>query len=811
MSIDRATVPATTTAPTTEADPACIVQGAGYRFSVLTDRLIRMEWSDDDTFVDLPTQLVERRRFPVPTFTVRDQPGSLEIWTEFLHLRYDKRPFSPGGLSVNLRRPVQPDHRTRWRYASHNDTPGGHGNLGGTARTLDDVDGARQLEPGLFSTHGYAVIDDTSSVLRTEEGWVEPRPHTGTDLYLFGYGREFRAGLRDFFRLTGPSPLLPRAALGNWWSRFHRYTADDYLDLMDRFAAEGIPFSVAVLDMDWHPVDIDPSLGNGWTGYTWDTQLFPDPPAFLDALHRRGLAVSLNVHPADGVRRHEAAYPQVARDLGIDPDTGLEIAFDITSREFVESYFSRLHHPHEDIGVDFWWIDWQSGTTTRMAQLDPLWMLNHLHYHDAARDDRRPLILSRYAGLGSHRYPVGFSGDTIASWASLDFQPYFTATAANVGYFWWSHDIGGHGSGAKDNELAVRWYQFGVFSPICRLHSSNSPFNSKEPWRFEPATADILTRYLRLRHQLIPYLHSAMWDAHTEGVPLMRPMYHDHPDASEAYEVDNQYLFGPDLLVAPVTTPADPDTHLAQIPGWLPEGTWYDYFTGHRYEGGRTLTFHRTLEQLPVLARAGAIIPLAADPMADATVNPDGLELRIFPGGSGRCLLQEDDGGGAPAPADRQQTSIGFDWRVRDEFTADAELIILPPSGTDVLTERTLTLSLVGIADLAHASYRMPGGSAAVELTPSSTDHEVRLELGPVDLGSGLTVSLERLRGRPPATAERIFALLDQAEVSYELKDRILQVVEQLDGHARTGALHGLRAPDTLYGAVLEILASETS
>src|SRR3954468_7375767 len=584
------------------ADPRAVVQGPGYRFTVLTSRLLRMEWDERDRFVDLPTQLVVSRRFPVPEFTVHESETTLDIWTEHLHLTYVKGRFSRAGLAVSLRRRAQPGHRTTWHYDDPPDDRGGwHGNLRGTVRTLDDVDGACELEPGLLAPYGYAVISDSGSVQLTEDGWFAPRAddpeQAGEDLYFFGYGRDYQAALRDYFRLTGPNPLLPRWALGNWWSRYHRYTADEYLALMDRFAAERIPFSVAVLDMDWHLVDIDPEIGSGWTGYTWDTRLFPDPAAFLRSLHERGLAVALNVHPADGVRRHEQAYPDVARDLGLDAASGLEVAFDISSRKFTDSYLERLHHPHEDLGVDLWWLDWQSGGVTKVPGLDPLWMLNHVHYVDSGRKGRRPLTFSRYAGLGSHRYPIGFSGDTVATWASLDFQPYFTATAANVGYFWWSHDVGGHLGGVKDPELATRWYQLGVFSPINRLHSSNSPFNSKEPWRFGPHAEAVMTRFLRLRHELVPYLYTASWAAHTDGEAGVRPMYHDHPHADEAYDVPNQYLFGPDLLVAPITSPVDRQTRLGAVTAWLPPGRWVDFFTGRRYEGGRRLVLHRTLEE----------------------------------------------------------------------------------------------------------------------------------------------------------------------------------------------------------------------
>ena len=412
-----------------------IIEGPGFRITVLTSRLIRLERSEDSRFVDRPTQLVRNRRFEVPEFTVAEGDGSLDLWTSHLHLHYDQQPLTPAGLSVSMRQRAQDSHRTTWHYGDPPYSEDGRGsNLGGTVRTLDDIDGAVPLEPGLLSSSGYAVVDDSASLLLTDDGWAQPRPGPGTDLYFFGYGRDHQAALRDFFALTGPNPLLPRWALGNWWSRYHRYTDDEYLNLVDRFTAAGIPFSVGVLDMDWHLVDIDPALGTGWTGYTWNPELFPDPAGFLRELHRRGLRVSLNVHPADGVRRHEAAYPAMARELGLDPERGLEIALDVTSREFVDAYFRHLHHPHERIGVDLWWLDWQSGAYTRVAGLDPLWMLNHLHYLDSGRDGRRPLTFSRYAGLGSHRYPIGFSGDTVATWDSLDFQPFFTATAANVGY-----------------------------------------------------------------------------------------------------------------------------------------------------------------------------------------------------------------------------------------------------------------------------------------------------------------------------------------------------------------------------------------
>ncbi|HEV2886028.1 MAG TPA: TIM-barrel domain-containing protein, partial [Jatrophihabitans sp.] len=585
------------------ADQRAIVQGPDYRITVLTDGLLRLERSAEGSFEDRASAFAINRDLPVPAFEVVETESHLEVLTDRLQLVYDRGPFSTSGLSVQVRGGVSTWHSV-WRYG---DQPAdGDGNLGGTARTLDMVDGRLPLEPGVLSRAGYAVIDDSGSPVLEDDGWVSPRSAEAEDLYVFGYGRDYPQALQALYALSGPQPLLPRWTLGNWWSRYHRYSAAEYLALLDRFADEGIPFSVAVLDMDWHLVDIDPRYGSGWTGYTWNSELFADPTAFLRDLHERGLMVTLNDHPADGVRAYEDAYPAMAKALGIDPASERPVAFDVTDPDFLQAYFEVLHRPLEDQGVDFWWLDWQQGPHSRIAGIDPLWMLNHFHFLDSARDGRRPLTFSRYAGPGSHRYPVGFSGDTITTWASLDFQPEFTSTASNIGYGWWSHDIGGHMGGLKDDELATRWVQLGVFSPINRLHSVLSPFTSKEPWQFGREAQQAMTSALRLRHRLLPYLHTMNHRAAHQGMPLVTPMYYQHPWAEEAYRARNQYFFGSQLMVAPITTPADRQLLLGAVTAWLPPGTWVDVFTELVYDGGREMLLHRGPDGIPVLARAGA-------------------------------------------------------------------------------------------------------------------------------------------------------------------------------------------------------------
>lgn len=328
------------------------VQGKNYRFTLLTPCLIRMEYREDGKFEDRPTQSVWNRRFDaVPHRLVKDGEG-FELFTDRMHVIYSGGPFSKNSLMVKAIGGLHP-FGANWYYGEED------GNLGGTARTLDGVNGACALQDGILSQNGCAVLDDSKSLILTEEGWIEPRQGEGVDIYLFAYGNDYKEALNDFYRLTGKTPMLPRYALGNWWSRYYAYTEDSYKELVTRFEKEEIPFSVGVIDMDWHLVeDVDPKYGSGWTGYTWNKNYFPDPERFMTWLHDHGMRITLNLHPADGIRAYEEAYPAIAAELGnVDTANEAPVDFDITSKKFLEAYFKCVLHPEEEKGVDFWWID----------------------------------------------------------------------------------------------------------------------------------------------------------------------------------------------------------------------------------------------------------------------------------------------------------------------------------------------------------------------------------------------------------------------------------------------------------------------
>ena len=772
-----------------------IIKGDKYRITVLTESLFRLEYSEDGIFLDKPTQTVLNRDFSEVSYKLKDEGDFIEIITSNAKLYYNKQKFSTNGLNIKIYG-TNMNYNSEWYYGK--EAP----NLGGTARTLDNVNGATELENGVISRNGFAVLDDSRSLIITED-YVKPRTNNTNDkdIYVFCHGHQYREALKDFYYLCGKTPLLPRFALGNWWSRYYRYSEESYMKLMDDFAREGIPFSVAVIDMDWHLVHIDKKYGSGWTGYTWNRELFPDPKRFLDNLHNRGMHITLNVHPAEGVRGFEDCYKAIGTHMGVDVDNEEPVEFDITNPKFMEYYFDDVHHPMEDEGVDFWWVDWQQGNTSKLEGLDPLWMLNHYHYLDNGRDGKRPMTFSRYAGPGSHRYPIGFSGDTHITWESLDFQPYFTATASNIGYGWWSHDIGGHMLGSMDEELEIRWYQFGVFSPIMRLHSSCNEFAGKEPWKFSMETHAVMNDFLRLRHRMIPYLYSMNYLA-SEGRPLMSPMYYDYPDEWDAYVVNNQYYFGTELLVAPITSKCIDGVNKAKVRVWLPKGTYFDIFNDTVYTGDRFINMYREKASMPVLAKAGAILPLTDEIYGqDFLNNPVNLTLSVYPGADNTFELYEDDG-------ETLEYKNGHYAKIKlINDNSNGEFIIKKPEGDiSVLPERrNIQIQFLATYDNVAKVYV---GETEVEAVYAYDEksHTFVVDIKDWDYTGDVKVVLARKHEiRPNDMQAAVYDILNAAEISYIEKEDVYRPIR--DGRSKDyilSELSGRNINSDVRDAVIE-------
>ncbi len=785
------------------ANPEAIICGKMFRITVLTSRLFRIEYNESGSFEDRATQIVINRQFPLAAFSVAESENTLTIQTDDITIQYDKQPFSSEGLTISLN-----GHKDiLWHYDPENPD-----NLMGTARTLDRIDGPCELEKGILSKNGIpTVLDDSASLIVSSSGEIIPRPEHYIDQYLFCYGlphndNDHKGALKAFYQLTGHTPLIPRFALGNWWSRYYAYTQEEYINLMKRFKDEGIPFSVAVLDIGWHLQDIDKKYGTGWSGYTWNEALFPDHVALLRHLHKEGLRVSLNLHPDEGIAAHEKPYKEMAEAMGIDPKTEETVKFDIANPQFIENYFKILHHPLEDEGVDFWWIDWQQGTSSSIPGLDPLWMLNHFHSVDNARRGNRPMIFSRYAGPGSHRYPLGFSGDTIMTWESLEFQPYFTATASNIGFGWWSHDIGGHMWGYRNSELYVRWMQLGVFSPINRLHSTISPFMNKEPWYYDKNTEYCLKKFLKLRHQLIPYLYSMNYRAHTEDEPLVQPLYYNFRSKLNGEEPEytcrNEYTFGTEMLISPITEPADKETLCGLARTYFPEGMWYDFFTNDRYLGEKILDVYRTAENMPVFVKAGGIIPLAVLEEVNEINNPKTLQLKVYAGADNTFTLYEDDGETEDYKKGMfAQTEITLKWGERPELT------ISRPKGDYVVGPRNFEIELIGISQNTDISITEDGIAK-----PCQVDWKNGvLFLSALEVSGELhIVFLSNVTLKPKDSLNHVESFLRFAEMDNRLKVDVFNAVKGVDTlEEQIEAVKKSEVSQSVKNGLLEILCAE--
>lgn len=620
------------------------------RFTVVADGLVRMEYAPDGKFTDDRSFIRYNREYPETDAKVTETDTDVTITTPKMTVEYKKgkKPFSADNLKITSAPGVKPFSWVPGQAQT--------ANLMGTTRTLDRWDGPdrlrknddgvwestpQSLEPGLLARDGWTLIDDSRGYLLDEDPqipWVKVRKGKkgAQDWYFLAYGDDYKGALKDFTTLSGKIPMPPRYAFGYWWSRWWAYSEHELRKLVDNFEAYGIPLEVLVIDMDWHYTDEE---HGGWTGWTWNRRLFPEPEKFINYLRDKNLKITLNLHPASGVKRFEASYPEIARENGVDPSTGKDIPWVSSDRRFVTSVFDHILDPMTKEGVSFWWLDWQQDLyDSKLDSLSNTWWLNHTFFNNMkSKSAGRPLIFHRWGGLGNHRYQIGFSGDSYSTWKTLDYMPYFTSTAANVGYGYWCHDLGGFymapGDTAINPELYTRSFQFGVYSPMMRNHSTKNAKLNKEPWNFDRKTMTYIRDAIQRRYKIAPYIYAMARVAHDSGVSLCRPMYYDYPKDENAYKYDRQYMFGDNMLMAPVTTPAVDGYSTVEV--WLPDGEWYEEATGTLLQGGKVYERIFAMDEYPVYVKAGSVLPFHSGKVSNLRANDAPYTLTVYPGGNG--------------------------------------------------------------------------------------------------------------------------------------------------------------------------------
>ena len=634
------------------AEEQAVVTSGSARFTILTPRLIRIQYSTNKLFEDRSTFAVVNRKLPVPAFTCETEDGYLIIRTDSLTLRYKvgNRINRQHKNSTILSITFQMNGRQILWYPGKDDAL----NLLGTQRTLDgDIGDTHRvsLEKGLLSRDGWAVLDESPSTQRGDgsrsfpfEGEVDGIPWIGKpldanaiDWYFFGYGHQYKDALGDYVRIAGRQPLPPKYMFGYWYSKYQAYSQSEIQQLVRDMENKDVPHDVLMIDCDWHQ--------NSWTGWTWNKSLFPNPNTLLNWLHTHNTKTALNLHPADGIGQSDDNFAKIRSDMGLDASV-TTVPWQLEDSTFYRTFFKNLMRVREKQGVDFWWLDWQQDlTSSYIAGLGQTFWLNHVFYNDMRlnRIDRRPVIFHRWGGMGSHRYPIGFSGDTFATFGTLQFESYFTATAANVCFGYWGHDGGGYlqpNNISTDPELVLRWMQFCVFQPIFRTHGSSQSGCERRIWKM--SNFDLQNEVFKLRYTLVPYIYTAARQAYDTGVSICRPLYYEWPEENKAYSIEDEYLFGNDILVSPISTPTSSD-ETSERKTWLPKGYWYDVCRNRILRGDRTITDQYALFEIPYFIRLGSIIP-CNPPLSHLKKEPTSLVLWVIPGADGEGSLYEDQG-----------------------------------------------------------------------------------------------------------------------------------------------------------------------
>ena len=609
-------------------------KGDFYRITVLSERLVRLEYSVTGTFNDKLTDLVQNRNFEVPSYTIEEDDKYMVITTKYFSLQYMKnKPFKGPSFAPDTNLKVKLLNTDKIWYYGHPEAR----NFLGSTFSLDDYKGGPiKLNKGLYSTDGFAVIDDSNPLITNELGILSKSTENYIDIYLFMYKRDFGLCLKDYFTLTGFPTLLPRYAFGVWWNRDIIYSMDNIKSLLTSFNNNEITISVLLLNEFWHIKNKDNILLYK-TGYTFNKDLIPSPTELTTYLHERGVRLGLELDPTEGIRKEEDAYKDFAEELNYKNNETIPfLAFD---KMFIILYFEKLINPLTKFDVDFFWIDYKKDVKSLRA-------LNYYHINDFKQSEyKRPMLLTRNTGIAAHRNGVLYSGQTIVSWATLKYLPFFNSSSSNIGISWWSHDIGGFKDGIEDAELYMRYVQLGTFSPIFRFSAKRGIYYKREPWLWDFKTYNIVKYYTQLRHKLIPYLYTENYYYAVKGMPIVQPLYYNYPELYDEPEYRNEYYFGSELFVCPITKPKDLIMNRTIQRTFLPKGIWYDFKTGKKFIGNkRYITFFKD-EDYPVFVKAGSIIPMAnITTNYNFTGNPEKLDIHIFPGQSNTYNLYEDDG-----------------------------------------------------------------------------------------------------------------------------------------------------------------------
>src|SRR5271165_6980378 len=565
--------------------------------------------------------------------------------------------------------------------------------------------------PFLLSSRGYGLLWNSASVGRYENHF-QPKLALRADMadavdYYFVYGPEFDRIIAAYRKLTGPAPLLPLWAYGFWQSRLQYETQQEMLDVAAKYRDLKIPLDNLVLDFGWMER----------MGSHQFTSNFPDPTAMFRTLREMHVHTMISVWPLytppsanfDEMLAHNYFVTGGRTQLpSYYPDSRLFDAFDADARK---TFWQQMKAALFDRGVEAWWLDSSEpldfygeeqgpmlegahtglGIATRYANMYPLMETQAVYEGQRATTDKqRVVILTRSAFLGQQRHAAtAWSGDIAPTFDSLRRQIPAGLNYSMAGLPYWTTDIGGFQGGNPDDpayqEIYLRWFEYGTFCPIFRTHGARK---ANELWSFGPAAQRTLTLYDNLRYRLLPYIYSTAWRVTSDGYTPMRALVMDFPADRNVLNINDEFLFGPSMLVGPVTEPGATSRSV-----YLPSGTtWYDFWTGAKSKGGQTITAAAPMVTIPLYVHAGSILPVGPQLQYSNEKPANPIELRVYPGADADFTLYEDDGE-TYAYEHGQHSIITFVWN-----DATRSLVISARKGSfpGMLRNRTFLVVLVG-------------------------------------------------------------------------------------------------------------------
>lgn len=741
-----------------------IILGKRYRFTLITESLIRLEYSPTGEFEDRPSQLAWFRNFPRPEFYIQGDQKYLEIKTRYFNLQYQKDarfdalPINPGS---NLKI-IIPETEKIWYYK--------HPEVRNYQVPSGEFDKNNELlkTKGLYSTDGFVSINDSNTLVFNEDGTLVPRnKKDNLDIYVFVYNALFYRCLNDYYKLTGSPSLIPRYAFGVWWYKDDNYNDYTLSRLVNDFNSKKVPLSVLTLNNEWH-INRTAKEQNIKTGFTFDRNNFKEPLEMIKYLHTKKIRIGLSINPTEGIRNYEQYYNTALTYL--KPDKKGIIPFNVYDNIFLDVYFKVFIHSLTNYNIDFFKIDNIEDNTIKFY-------LNHYHTLDSKSiDNKRSLILTHDSYIAPHRYPIISSGEVRVDWESLEKVCEYNVNLANRGLSFCAHAYGGYNDGIEDSELYIRFVQLATFSSIFSLASKKGKYYKREPWNWDYHTFVIAREFMSFRQKLVPYLYTESYRYVSQGIPLIEPIYYRYPNLYDDELYHNEYFLGSQLFVSPILHKKEAIMKRSIHKFFLPAGIWYDLYSGKKFIGDKKYILFYSDETYPVFATAGAIIPFGHNESINDVGTPTTLEINFFPGASNKYILYEDDG---ETLAYKEKHS--FQTEINYKYLPNNYEITITPKEGNLATNypmRNYKLILKNVREIAEIKadvnlqpvpYRKyaDGTDLVIELNNVNTNTRINLKC----FGKDIEVSNFRVLN------DDIEGIISDLFIETELKNQIDEII----------------------------------